>query len=318
MKSLKRFIYNIIYPENANSQECDLCYICEHKISAQLQKSIAILTCKHFFHYECIEDYQIAGRVVRCPVCDLESSYKSPQQSSSQRSVIADILQDDLRITSGKKEADSYKDDNSNKSEKQQEVALEIEAEKQLISPRVQKLIQGIIQELTTPFDSIKTYTNDDLESELQGSIIPESSGSVISAEIITPLPLNETSPAQVLAQLYRDAIKAEEAASLGNQKEILCWYKYGEAHENRVNEIISSEKITDRTARSWVYDEVMKHLPGIKRENLRKKTQRACKIYLMFKEVGTEKIAQIKSYTANTIATLTINQIQTILDYSL
>ena len=44
------------------------------------------------------------------------------------------MLWDDLWITPGRKKADSYKDDNSNKSEQQQEVTLEIEAEKRSIS----------------------------------------------------------------------------------------------------------------------------------------------------------------------------------------
>jgi Ring finger domain len=84
MESLKKFSYKIIFyktpeliPENINYQEDDLCVICQDKVDPSLSEPIIILTCKHFFHRECIEGYQTVCPNLRCPLCRMESSKES-------------------------------------------------------------------------------------------------------------------------------------------------------------------------------------------------------------------------------------------------
>src|SRR4051794_32095770 len=59
-----------------------------------------------------------------------------------------------------------------------------------------------------------------------------------------------------------------------------------------------------------------MKHLSGITLKTLRKRTQRAIKIYKLFEKIGVDRIKNIKSYNANSISRFTKPQIQIILDY--
>ena len=50
--------------------------------------------------------------------------------------------------------------------------------------------------------------------------------------------------------------------------------------------------------------------------ETLRKRTQRAIKIYKLFEKIGVDKIKNIKSYSVDSISKFTTPQIQIILDY--
>ncbi|EXX67537.1 hypothetical protein RirG_113330 [Rhizophagus irregularis DAOM 197198w] len=53
-------------------------------------------------------------------------------------------------------------------------------------------------------------------------------------------------------------------------------------------------------------------------RDSLRKKTQRAKKIYKFIEQVGLDKIKYIKSYSATSISKLTNEQIQEVIDYGI
>lgn len=160
-------------------------------------------------------------------------------------------------------------------------------------SPKIDRdrnKLQGLLQELSTP---IKGETNEDEDDEGSGD-----------------------SMSQSLARLYQKASLAEKRVTKANQDEILCWYNYAEGFENKVKEIRSNDKaVNDQTARSRVYSEVVKHLPGITETNLRKKTQRARNIYRLFVKIGKKKITRVKSYSADAISSLSVTQIQSIID---
>jgi hypothetical protein len=115
------------------------------------------------------------------------------------------------------------------------------------------------------------------------------------------------------LARLYRIASSAERHVTLSKQVEIRSWYNYGEEFENRVSEISSSRRVTDKTARSNVYKEIMPHLFGITQQNLRTKTHKARNIYRLFREIGVNRIRSVKSYSADFISSLTVAQIDLI-----
>ena len=92
-----------------------------------------------------------------------------------------------------------------------------------------------------------------------------------------------------------------------------------------------SDGKFGEKKARSLLYDSITKHLnllrkqrsqelglhlPEISRDALRKKTQRAEKIYKLLEKIGLDKIQYIKSYSANEISKFTNNEIQKIMDH--
>ncbi|RGB26472.1 hypothetical protein C1646_770397 [Rhizophagus diaphanus] len=129
-------------------------------------------------------------------------------------------------------------------------------------------------------------------------------------------------------------AIDAEDTAMKANQEEILCWTLYAQDFRVQLDEIIKNCKgrFGEKKARSLLYDSIADQLSilrkkrsqelglqlrDISRDSLRKKTQRAEKLYNLFGKVGMDKIKYIKSYSANSISELTNEQIQEIIEYS-
>src|SRR6266542_1833704 len=139
----------------------------------------------------------------------------------------------------------------------------------------------------------------------------------------------------QHLAQLCDKAFDAEDKANRANQKEILCWYLYEKDFIIQLNGIIESSggKFGEKKARSLLYDSITKQLNllrkqrsqetglqlrDISRDSLRKKTQRAEKVYKFIERVSLDKIKYIKSYSATSISELTNEQIQKVIDYGI
>ena len=89
---------------------------------------------------------------------------------------------------------------------------------------------------------------------------------------------ISDSSP--YLAHLFSKAEKT-------GWKEKLQWYCYSEECEKKVSTLSSENNISEQMARTQIYDEMMQYLPGIKREYLRKKTQKAKTIYTLFKGIG-------------------------------
>ena len=118
----------------------------------------------------------------------------------------------------------------------------------------------------------------------------------------------------KTLARLFQKACRAETRATKAIQ-EISCWYYYGKAYEERVEEIKNARRgVSDQSARNQVYDDTMEHLPGgFTKDTLRKKTQRAVKIFKLFRKIGVDKIKRVISYSANAISKLTASQIRSI-----
>ena len=81
---------------------------------------------------------------------------------------------------------------------------------------------------------------------------------------------------AQNIVDLFRVAMKLR-------RKEILCWYCYYKAYEDRVRDVKSKNGVDDKSARTLVYSEIKPLLPDITDVNLRKITFRAKKIYILF-----------------------------------
>src|SRR6266542_1581078 len=139
----------------------------------------------------------------------------------------------------------------------------------------------------------------------------------------------------QHLAQLCDKAFDAEDKANRANQEEILCWYLYAKDFIIQLIGIIESGggKFGEKKARSLLYDSITKQLNllrkqrsqetglqlrDVSRDSLRKKTQRAEKVYKFIEQVGLDKIKYIKSYSATSISELTNEQIQDVIDYGI
>ncbi|GBB95730.1 hypothetical protein RclHR1_00260035 [Rhizophagus clarus] len=137
----------------------------------------------------------------------------------------------------------------------------------------------------------------------------------------------------QHLAHMYDKAIDAEDIAMKANQEEILCWTLYAQDFRVQLAEIIknSEGKFGEKKVRSLLYDSISEqlsilrrkrsqdlvlHLREISRDSLRKKTQRAEKLYNLFGKVGLDKIKFIK-HIARILFRFTNDQIQELIEYS-
>jgi hypothetical protein len=163
---------------------------------------------------------------------------------------------------------------------------------------RSQKHVQDLINELSGPAGSFTSETADNNEQEDHAQT---------DAMAIT---------AKDLASMCQKAMKAEKNAIASNQKEILCWYKYAEAYEEKILDTVKTSKIAERTARKRANQEIIKHIPHMTLESLRKKNQKARTIYKLFKTVGIAKISNVVSFSANTISILTQQQLKAVMQH--
>lgn len=94
----------------------------------------------------------------------------------------------------------------------------------------------------------------------------------------------------QSLIYLFRNAIRS-------GHEEILSWTRYSDNFESKVAEIRHETGVTDKTARTQIYKEMLKHLSGITLAALRIRTLRAKKIRKLFGEngVGMDKINELE-----------------------
>ncbi|CAG8712220.1 1428_t:CDS:2, partial [Funneliformis mosseae] len=152
---------------------------------------------------------------------------------------------------------------------------------------------------------------HEDINNKKELIVEKDESTSVSTEDMDIDIELDQSS--ESLVRLYQKANHAEKYARNGNQKEIWSWFYYGEKFENRVQEILNNDSVTEKKARSKVYKEVEQHLPGITRANLCQKTKKTRYIYTLFREIGTDKIKRIKSYSADSIARLNKTLIQSI-----
>ena len=107
---------------------------------------------------------------------------------------------------------------------------------------------------------------------------------------------------AENIVDLFNVAMKVR-------RKDILCWYCYFKAYEDRIRYFRSENNIGDQSARTMVYNEIKALLLEITDVNLRQKMSRAKKIYTLFTGIGIDKI-QVVGCSASAILSLTETQV--------
>ncbi|GBC50843.1 hypothetical protein GLOIN_2v1838494 [Rhizophagus irregularis DAOM 181602=DAOM 197198] len=189
-----------------------------------------------------------------------------------------------------------------------------LEAHKKIVSSEIkrrnkekknEKNGQGLIQEISSSVPKENHVTK---ISKTAWSRKSDNSNALVSSFHGTTM----IEISQYLAQLCDKALIAEEHRLEANQEEILCWYHYGRNFVFQLEALCDNNKIGEKKARGLIYDEVVKQvnilrkkrsqntgvpLPDITRDGLRKKTQRAEKIYKLLEKIGLDKIQYIKSY---------------------
>ncbi|CAJ0748587.1 3120_t:CDS:1, partial [Entrophospora sp. SA101] len=206
METLRRFAYKIIFCEipssipsdisqsfenilSINPDEPNICPVCQIEISSQLTEPITILTCKHIFHHNCIDNHQL-----HCPICEKVNN------EFSQTFIVANTLGDNLQINSAESSEKSQGSSVESASEEPAEEESSDESSNETDSkrsPRItrrQKKIQGLIMELSTPTRAIVEISSDGEQS-------------LSNTETTNPTALD-------LARLFQKAIQTEKDAT--------------------------------------------------------------------------------------------------------
>ncbi len=159
------------------------------------------------------------------------------------------------------------------------------ETRKRNRTERKSRMIEELIQELGTPVDE---------EDEIIEEIEEENP---------------EQNDIRKLVGMFHEIEKI-------NRKQIWKLYNYGRKFEQKVEEIKNQrrKKIPSKTARSKLYDQMKGEMTNnITRMAIRKRTQRAIKIYEFFTEIGRERINRIKDCPVEAIIKLTEEEIKQI-----
>ncbi|CAG8678059.1 3305_t:CDS:2 [Gigaspora margarita] len=105
----------------------------------------------------------------------------------------------------------------------------------------------------------------------------------------------------------------AETENEIINREVITSYYLFGKALEDKYDHYKKNNP--KRTAQALVNKEIKSQLPNsVSDDLLRKKKERAHKIYELFTEIGVDKIQRIKSITASSISKLSQDEIEAIL----
>ncbi|CAG8823179.1 2666_t:CDS:1, partial [Gigaspora margarita] len=295
--------------------ELDTCSKCNQELFLyELKKLFTILTCGHIYHRSCLEDY--VKDLPQCPKCAIEIepidyacySGSSGPNLQDQGQSTSDSMQILLQITSRQSQNivtsdtslifnptllydptlyPNYADLAKNKEPKSKKRLHEESAKKE--PPNLKKLI-------------------DELSTE-----DPNSAKNNISTQSVT-IPTTENDPDPVnFLNLYKELISAEDDNRKSNQEVIIKYYNFGLNLTKRLKYHKKSHK--KQVAKILVNEEVRnQNFKEVSNDALRKKTERAQKIYKLFDAIGKDKMVRVRSFIALTISKLSKENINHII----
>jgi hypothetical protein len=117
----------------------------------------------------------------------------------------------------------------------------------------------------------------------------------------------------EVFFDLYNAIVKMEEQAENANRDVIKSYFNFGKALADRFDYYMKANP--KRTSQALVNEEVREQLPvSVSDDSLRKRKEKALKIYELFSEIGAHMIHRIKSFSASAISKLSQDDIDHIL----
>ncbi|CAJ0885388.1 13920_t:CDS:2 [Entrophospora sp. SA101] len=319
---LRTLALNILkngYPESIASSieipELEPCAICNEEIFLHLfKKSFTVLTCGHVFHRLCLENIRENTHI--CPgkncVAEIEIVEKSPLvQTPSQRSMSIDGSQEKLFNPENDPsclDTIAEEDSNDNRSQNKESDVPETSTTKSDVpETSTTSALPSKRANKTTTMDkppSKKKKSSSREDSPVLKKLIDELSTDVSGTSEVINNAREDTSNTSNFLYLYSRIDQAESKNETTNQDVIRCYYCFGKALEDRFEHYKKTNP--KRTAQALVNEEVRKQLPHTLSDALlRKKKERAQKIYDLFNGIGEDMIRRIKSFTALTISKL-------------
>ncbi|CAG8824235.1 36285_t:CDS:2, partial [Gigaspora margarita] len=93
------------------------------------------------------------------------------------------------------------------------------------------------------------------------------------------------------LERLFKRAVYIKKNVVQENQVEIRCWFNYGKEYKNCINQIMTQNNLFSRRATMQIYSSLRSILSRIDLVTLYRRTQKAQFVYMLFKQIGEDKI---------------------------
>ncbi|CAJ0826455.1 12240_t:CDS:2 [Entrophospora sp. SA101] len=277
--------------------ELEPCAICNEEIFLHLlKKSFTILTCGHVFHCLCLEN--IRENLLICPgkncVAEIEIVEKSPLiQKLSHRSMSIDEPQEKL-----------FAEEDSNNNQSQ----------------NMESDIPGTSTTSTLPSKRISHPTSADKHSSKKAKKQSKKEESPILKKLIEELLTTAPEIPEEVIEVdentnnflyhYSKISHAESKHEIANKEVIECYYDLGVAIKKRFDHYRNLNH-GERVCLALVNDEIRKQIPDdITNDALKKRKERARKIYDLFFSIGREKIRAVKMFSASIISNLSQDNI--------
>ncbi|CAG8854459.1 2248_t:CDS:2, partial [Gigaspora margarita] len=116
------------------------------------------------------------------------------------------------------------------------------------------------------------------------------------------------------LLHLYNRITNAEIHNEITSQEVIKSYYLFGKVLSERFK-YYYNKSFNEHSAQIDVNEELRKQLPDTTETTRNKRKERAQKIYFLFNSIGIEKIGLVKSFSANSISKLSVENIKYIKD---
>ncbi|CAH1768954.1 4928_t:CDS:1 [Entrophospora sp. SA101] len=198
-----------------------------------------------------------------------------------------------------------------------------IQSESEWAKPRVEDSSQTFSSEITKlnkiPYNQkVEQYLRHELSVCVKNDSSEINSGASAKAHNVFDIQIPELSLETIIRGsgkiTTQNIVDVFNVSTKTRQKEILCWYCYYKANEDRIEDIKRINNIDDQKARTLVYNEIKLLLPDITDINLRQRTFKAKKIYTLFMGIGIDRIRQV-TCSASAISSLKDDQIQNIIN---
>ncbi|GBB86370.1 hypothetical protein RclHR1_12800002 [Rhizophagus clarus] len=257
-------------------------------------KEFTLASCGHIFHQKCLEEYLVDGES-SCPYdgCNRDiETYLSPELLNGEKTALMDIDDNgaegsEILIGSGDVAPEEQRVayiSSTDQKKRTRESSTEKSSNKKAKKTggkKVSSMLKQLIEELLT-----------DVPAPTAGENLEEANDNVVG----------------IFLQLSNRIDNAETKNEDASRGLIHSYFDFGEALFNRYKEL--KPTYGKEGSRALVKSEVRKEIPETKFSDdaLKKRMERARKMFRIFNTIGKEKIARVKSIPPGFILNLTVD----------
>ncbi|CAG8475015.1 4126_t:CDS:2 [Ambispora gerdemannii] len=313
------------------------CSLCGKEIyslaSNPLYKEFTLASCGHIFHQKCLERYLMNGEAI-CPnkKCNKPQASKEKKQSFNQKAVQISHNKDNIQANASNfeqlREGGPVDSGDQTQVDEGADVILMNElgilGGEEQSSSKTTDQASSFIETAKETADLTRSVENTSSASN-NPEILNENS-STTEALTLQDIPMddvvNKNTPQiqcpiceKCFEEIYRFPERCPTCTSADDMETDDLEIPGPSDSQKNVLERLPKKDNPKRTAQALVNNEVRKQLPDtVSDDALRKKKERALKIFGLFNEIGEDKIQRIKFFTVSAISKLGQDEIDKIL----